>query len=174
MRFTHHINGWESFTNVAQDAPGIVVTTGGGLYTANLMNCLCLIFTDEANTYGMLHVSPGHANTTLWVTSLRKQVNATAVIVAGANGINQTSTRQNELAKLLADLTVVDETKAGWVPAVLRPVRGSNSGYVGYVAVNANNGEYALSGMPLVASPVPVAPATRAQRNSRDGLCIIM
>lgn len=174
MRFTHYINGWENFTNVVQDTPGIVVTTGGGLYTANLANCLCLILTDETNSYGMLHVSPGHENTKLWVESLRNQVKATAAIVAGANGDNKDSLRKNELASLLNGLTVVDETRTGWVPDGLRPVRGSNTGLVGYVAVNANNGEYALSTVAFAASSAPVAPRTRARRNSGDGLCIVM
>ena len=174
MRFTTFINGWENFTYVAQDAPGIVVTTGGGLYTANLLNCLCLIFTDETNTYGMLHVNPRNPNTAQWVTSLRNQVGATAVIVAGANGLQQDSARQNELATLLAGLTVVDETRAGWVPNALHPVRGSNTVFVTCVAVNANNGEYALSGVPFPPSVAPAAPARRARRHSGDGGCFVM
>ena len=174
MRFTHHINGWESFIHVDQDTRGMVVKTGGGLWTSRLSNCICLILSDEANNYGMLHVSPGHKEFTQWVTSLRKEVGATAAIVTGANVMTQELDRQNQLATMLAGLRVVDETRAGWVPAVLNPVRGSNTLAVGYAAVNANNGDYALSIVAFKPSVAAVAPARNVRRNSEDGACVIL
>jgi hypothetical protein len=174
MRYTHFINGWESFAEVAQDAPGVVATTGGGLFTKNLMNCMCLILTDESGQYGMLHVSPNHENTAAWVTSLVTQVGATVAIVTGGNGSTQPQQRLDELVVLLDGLTVIDETKGAWVPDSLHPVKGLNRRQVGYVAVNASNGDYALSGMPFADSVAPVATATRARRNSADGNCVVM
>jgi hypothetical protein len=150
MKYTKQIDGWENFTLVEQDTPGIVIITKkSGLYTKNLMNCMCLILTDdEQGKYGMLHISPLHADTQLWVSSLREQVGATTAIVTGGNSDTQSETRRNELVSLLQDLTVVvDETKSHWVPDILNPVRGARGldrERVNSVAVSASTGEYAL------------------------------
>lgn len=174
MIYTQHINNWESFIYVTQDEPGYMITTGGGLYTANLSNCMCLIVTNEKGSYGMLHVSPGHGKTKEWVISLKKQVAATTAIVTGANGSQQTEQRMDELVSLLEGLAVVDETRYGWVPTELKPIRGSNKLSVGYVAVNAKTGEYALSPMSFAPSAKQIPTAKKARRNSADGGCVII
>lgn len=148
MIYTDQTENWKGFTEVKQDTPGLVVTQGG-LYTENLMNCLCLILTNGKGRYGMLHVSPGHSETREWVSSLIAQVDADQAIVTGANGGTQSDERKNELESLLRGLAVLDETKSRWVPATLYPFNGSYRSLAGYAAVNASTDEYALRASPF-------------------------
>ena len=174
MRNVSFINGWESFTYVEQDVEGVVSQTGKGLYTKNLMNCLCLIVAGE-KSYGMLHVNPTCESIEAWIKSLRSNTSATHAIITGANVANQTDERISKLADCLIDLTVIDETKTGWYNAIKKDsTRGNNTGYVGYVALSAVTGEYALSGSGFADSERPPEIKNHALRKGSDGFCTIM
>lgn len=173
LKFVTFIPHWENFTVVEQDKPGVVVNGTGGLYTSNLFNCLCLILTNEETKYGMLHVNPSQPKTPAWIASLRTAVRASAAIVTGANGPSQSDERKAELATALAGLTVVDETRAGWVPASLSPVRGTTAGMVGYAAVCGTTGQYMLSHKAFNDTPKLAPKPTKPRRGSADGGCSI-
>lgn len=169
------IQGWENFTNVAQDTNGVVLTTGGGLITHNLMNCMCLILTDGESRFGMLHISPMHPNSDNWIASMRTAVNAEYAIVCGGNSAAQDPARLTALVNQLAGLSVIDQTRDKWVPAALNPTPGSNTSIVGHVAVDASNASYAMTlGVGFPASTNAGTAVPRAARGSADGFCTIM
>lgn len=173
MLHVHAINGWESFAYVKQDEEGLVAETSGGLYTANLMNCMCLMLYDGSTVCGMLHLNPRHHRIDAWVTALRERVNATEAVVTGANGGTQVAERVAQLEHLLDGLTVIDETKAQWLQGSrLNPVAGSHRSLAGWAAVDTN-GSYALSAMPPEWAAVAQQPR-RTGRKSSDGCCIVM
>ena len=177
MALTHvpSADGWTGFQNVEQDKEGVVLTTGGGLYTRNLSNCMCLILTDGSSKVGMLHASPDHPNTAMWVKSLIKEVGATTAVVTGANVDIQDDKRKKELETLLSGLReVVDETQTGWVPGGANRRRGNNKMRVGSVAVNATTKEYALHMADFPNLDTLSAPAHRSSRNSGCGGCTII
>jgi hypothetical protein len=174
MQLVHHINGWENFTVVKQDVPGIVVTTGGGLLTTGLANCMCLILTNGEGKYGMLHANPSHSSIRRWVESLRHETGATEAIVTGANGDKQSQARTDELADILNGLAVTDQTRTGWLPAALNATPGTYTTMAGCVAVNASNGDYAIHPYGFSPSVHPHPAQGRAGRSCADGGCTIL
>lgn len=141
------MHNWEKFTVVYQDQPGIVVRRGkGGLFTRNLMNCMCLILSNAGERgYGMAHISPVCPHILDFVRILRDNLGATHAIVTGAN-YDQDQKRIDQLADLLKGLIVVDETRSRWVPSILTPTHGLHMWMIAdYAALNASNGHYALN-----------------------------
>lgn len=165
------------FIEVLQDKQGIVARRSGGLYTRNLMNCVCVILSDDNHTaVGMIHLNPTNENLSSWIEALRKETGATQAIVTGANVEEQSEERRTELLTALAGLLIIDETKSGWLARGGEGgcKRGNNTSLVGYAAVNAGNGNYALS---IFTPAMPAgghAPAAASSRRSACGGCTIM
>ncbi len=187
------IAGWERATEVAQDVEPTILTTGGLLMTRMLMNCLCLVATDQVSRYGMMHVRPYHGSTAAWGQSLLTQVGATQAFIAGANG-HQTQARLAEIRQIFANhptIDLIDETRARIIPGNVTTNirRGTHAGWGGRVVVNTANGSYAIdNGEEFAATPVPVVvvaaaaaapppappPARPPARKGSGGCCIIM
>jgi hypothetical protein len=175
MKKVPHVNGWENFEVAHQDQAGKIVTDGG-LYTANLLNCMCLVVTNGVQ-YGMIHVSPMHEKTAEWAKSLLDNVQPTEAMITGANGKTQNSERSAQLEEIFKgrNIKMIDATKEGWVPQTLKPDRVDPGHYVGFVAVDAATGNYALSSLYDFQSSTGIQPPRRQGqgRGTADGGCTI-
>ncbi len=180
MRLVNSLNGWETYSYVAQDEEGTIITTGGGLYTKSLMNCLCVVATDGQRKYGMIHVNPNHKKQVSWVRSLIANTAAVEILFTGANWPDQDERGEILKAMLVGyDGVVVDETNGRWVQnslaGTVEVTPGSFLGRVGWVAVNATTGEYAFAGamgFPKTAN-LRNSRAQTGGRRSSDGCCSI-
>ena len=180
MRRANSMKGWTAFTTVGQDVPGTTSTTGGCLYTRNLMSCIGIAVSNGTNAIGMLHVSPGHEKQELWIVGLMEVVRPTCCVITGAN-LGGDEERLARLSQAFADFDfpIIDETRTGWLPATLGGCtvgRGQQTSPAGFLAVNGATNEYFVAADVVVAAADQVTnvPARKRRgRGSSRGTCII-
>lgn len=178
MNYAVTISGWRTFREVGQDTEGVVVTDGSGLYTRGLGNCICVIVSDGALKCGMIHLRPDHRMLDEWVRSMVKAAGGTQMVLAGANQTKADSDRRPVLERIIADhnLTVVDETRHGFMDGVSNVTQGTYGIHIGIAAVLGRTCQYAFPSImePEEKSASSSGSSGKSGRKSQDGWCVIL
>ena len=171
----------DDFVCVEQDQQATIMTTGGGLFTNNISNCIGMVV-NNGHKYGMLHVSPGYGKEKEWIIQCIKDVggdiNNTEIVIVGGNsghdaGLESVKEALQDSGTSAAN--IIDETRNKWVPDINRKsvVKGSNKVLVNGIAVWASDGNYVLATMGRSFYQKESTSPIRSPRRSNRGCTIV-
>lgn len=173
MRFVPQLHGLKNYEEVIQNEKGKIDTTGRGLITRNIFNCVAILVSNGNTKYGMIHIEPEQANMAELILALRNETQAVEAVVVGANALKADDARSGEIFDALKGLAITDESKHKFLKDRENVTPGINKLHVGFIALSAITGEYTYGLIPDLEDDAPALP-DRARRNSSSGKCVIL